>query len=109
MALGMLELRDFAARYTDAWCSQNPASVAAFFSEDAALRVNDSPPAVGRNAVDEVTQSFMTHFRTSRWSWMTCCRGAMRSSITGLSPAQIPGREARATGSASAVLRNGEW
>jgi ketosteroid isomerase-like protein len=55
-------LRDFAARYTAAWCSRNPASVAAFFSEDGALRVNDDPPAVGRAAVTQVAQSFMTAF-----------------------------------------------
>jgi len=56
------ELRDFAARYTAAWCSQNPASVAAFFSEEGSLSVNDEPAAVGRNAIAEVAQSFMTAF-----------------------------------------------
>jgi ornithine cyclodeaminase/alanine dehydrogenase-like protein (mu-crystallin family) len=55
-------LRDFAERYTAAWCSQNPASVAAFFSQDGSLRVNDDPPAVGRDAVTRVAQSFMTAF-----------------------------------------------
>jgi nuclear transport factor 2 (NTF2) superfamily protein len=58
----MLELRDFAARYTAAWCSRNAASVAAFFSEDGSLRVNDDSPAVGRSAVTQVAQSFMTAF-----------------------------------------------
>ena len=58
----VLELRDFATRYTAAWCSQNPASVAAFFSQDGSLRVNDDPPAVGRDAVTRVAQSFMTAF-----------------------------------------------
>jgi ketosteroid isomerase-like protein len=62
MAHGVLGLRDFAARYTAAWCSRNPASVAAFFSEDGALRVNDDPPAVGRAAVTQVAQSFMNAF-----------------------------------------------
>jgi predicted ester cyclase len=56
------ELRDFAAHYTAAWCSQNPESVAAFFSPDASLRVNDDPAAVGRNAIIQVAQSFMTAF-----------------------------------------------
>jgi uncharacterized protein (TIGR02246 family) len=55
-------LRDFAARYTAAWCSGNPSSVAAFFSEDGSLRVNDDPPAVGRAAISQVAQSFMTAF-----------------------------------------------
>jgi ketosteroid isomerase-like protein len=56
------EIWDFAARYTSAWCSQNAASVAAFFAEDGSLRVNDDPPAVGRAAVTEVAQAFMTAF-----------------------------------------------
>jgi predicted ester cyclase len=56
------ELRDFAAHYTAAWCSQNPESVAAFFSPDGSLRVNDDPAAVGRNAITQVAQSFLTAF-----------------------------------------------
>ena len=59
---GLPELRDFAARYTAAWCSHNPESVAAFFSQGGSLRVNDDPPAVGRNAVAEVAHSFMSAF-----------------------------------------------
>src|SRR5580704_11263988 len=62
MTPGLLELRDFGARYTAAWCSRNAQSVAAFFSEDGWLRVNDDPPAVGRTAVTQVAQSFMTAF-----------------------------------------------
>src|SRR4051812_18677525 len=58
----LVELGDFAARYTAAWCSRNPASVAAFFSQGGSLRVNDDPPAVGREAVTQVAQSFMTAF-----------------------------------------------
>lgn len=56
------KLRDFAARYTAAWCSQDPASVAAFYSPDGSLRVNNDPPAVGRNAIAEVARGFMTAF-----------------------------------------------
>ena len=58
----MFRLRDFAARYTAAWCSRNPASVAEFYSIDGSLRVNDDPPAVGRNAISSVAQSFITAF-----------------------------------------------
>jgi hypothetical protein len=53
---------DFATRYTAAWCSQKPASVAAFFSEQGSLQVNDGPPAVGRAAITAVAQSFMRDF-----------------------------------------------
>jgi len=33
----LTELTRFAKRYADAWCSQNPESVAAFFAENASL------------------------------------------------------------------------
>jgi hypothetical protein len=56
------ELREYAERYTSAWCSQDPASVAAFFSEDGSLRLNDGPSAVGRAAITGVVLSFMTAF-----------------------------------------------
>ena len=62
MSLSLAELRNFAVRYTAAWCSHDPERVAAFFSEGGSLLVNDDPPAVGRNAVAEVAQSFMTAF-----------------------------------------------
>ncbi|MDX2154078.1 MAG: ester cyclase [Bryobacteraceae bacterium] len=62
MLPAIADLRDFARRYTAAWCSQEPASVAAFFSEDGWLRVNDGPPAVGRRAVAATAESFMTAF-----------------------------------------------
>lgn len=56
------ELHDFATHYTAAWCSQRPESVAAFFSPDGSLRINDDPAAVGRSAITQVAQSFMTAF-----------------------------------------------
>ena len=56
------KLRDFAARYAAAWCSQDPTSVAAFYSVEGLLTVNGSTPVVGRNAIAEVARSFMTAF-----------------------------------------------
>jgi predicted ester cyclase len=56
------DLQDFAARYTAAWCSQNAANVAAFFSTNGSLSANGGPPAVGRSAIQEIAQSFMTAF-----------------------------------------------
>jgi hypothetical protein len=56
------QLLDFARRYTAAWCSQNAASVEAFYSVDGSLTVNDGAPAKGRLAITEVVQSFMTAF-----------------------------------------------
>jgi steroid delta-isomerase-like uncharacterized protein len=58
----MSELDDFASRYAEAWCSQNPENVAAFFAETASLSVNDAPPAVGRAAIAKEAQAFMTTF-----------------------------------------------
>jgi uncharacterized protein (TIGR02246 family) len=58
----LAELTKFAKRYTEAWCSQNPVSVAAFFAENGSLTVNDGPPAVGRAAIAEVARGFMTTF-----------------------------------------------
>jgi len=60
------ELRDFAARYTAAWCSQNAASVAAFYSPGGSLTINGGVPAVGRSAITEAAQSFMTAFPDMR-------------------------------------------
>jgi hypothetical protein len=57
-----VKLRDFAQRYTAAWCSQNAASVAACYSPNGSLKVNDDAPAVGREAIMGVAREFMTAF-----------------------------------------------
>ena len=59
---GLAELTEFAKRYAKAWCSQNPESVAAFFAENGSLNVNNGPAAVGRAAIAEEAQAFMTTF-----------------------------------------------
>jgi predicted ester cyclase len=56
------KLRDFAQRYTAAWCSQDSASVAAFYSPDSSLSINDGPPAIGQRAITEAVQAFMSAF-----------------------------------------------
>ena len=55
-------IRHLAETYTAAWCSQNAASVAAHYDESGSLSVNDDPPAVGREAITQVAQGFMTAF-----------------------------------------------
>ena len=52
----------FAEDYTAAWCSQNAARVASFYAADGSLTVNEEAPAVGRAAITEVAQGFMTAF-----------------------------------------------
>ncbi len=56
------QLLDFARRYTAAWCSQAPASVAQQYSPGGSLTINDGEPAVGRAAITEAAQSFMSAF-----------------------------------------------
>jgi len=55
-------LRALAENYTAAWCSQNAASVASFFSPQGSLAINGDAPAVGREAITATAQSFMTAF-----------------------------------------------
>ena len=55
-------LREFAERYTEAWCSQDPERVAAHYEPDGSLTVNDGVPAVGRTAITEAARSFMDAF-----------------------------------------------
>jgi predicted ester cyclase len=62
MTIELAQLRDFAKSYTAAWCSKDPASVAAFYSPNGSLNVNGGPPAVGRVAIGEVARSFMSAF-----------------------------------------------
>jgi uncharacterized protein (TIGR02246 family) len=56
------QLRDFARRYTEAWCSQDPARVAENYARDGSLTINDGPPSVGRAAITEAARSFMVAF-----------------------------------------------
>lgn len=58
-----LQVRDFATRYTAAWCSHDPAAVASFFSvKKGSLQINEGAPAVGREAITAAAQAFMTAF-----------------------------------------------
>jgi uncharacterized protein (TIGR02246 family) len=56
------QLRSLAEGYTNAWCSQDAASVAAFYAPDGSLTINDGPPAVGRAAIAQAALGFMTSF-----------------------------------------------
>jgi uncharacterized protein (TIGR02246 family) len=56
------QLTEFAQRYTAAWCSQDAARVAAFFSETGSLTINKGAPSVGRTAIAAAAQGFMNAF-----------------------------------------------
>src|SRR5213080_3600062 len=56
------ELTKFAKRYAEAWCSQDPDKVAAFFAERGSISINNGPPAVGRAAIAREALAFMITF-----------------------------------------------
>jgi len=62
MPLNLARLRDFATRYTAAWCSGNPEAVAAFFAPNGSLEINEAAPSIGRAALAEAARGFMTAF-----------------------------------------------
>ena len=56
------QLDGFAERYTEAWCSQDPARVAAHYAPDGSLTINEAAPSVGGAAITEAARSFMIAF-----------------------------------------------
>jgi uncharacterized protein (TIGR02246 family) len=58
MALDPEQLRRFAEDYTVAWCSLDPARVAAHFAPDGSLAINGGTPAVGRDAITATAAGF---------------------------------------------------
>lgn len=57
-----LAVRDLATRYTAAWCSQDPARVASFFSPGGSLKINDGAAAEGREEITAAARGFMAAF-----------------------------------------------
>ena len=62
-------IHGFASRYAAAWCSQNPADVAAFHAVDGSLSINGGPSARGRAAIEAEARAFMTAFPDIRVSF----------------------------------------
>jgi hypothetical protein len=62
VTLDLERLRGFAEAYTDSWCSQDPARVAAHYSPAGSLTINNGAPSVGRAAITEAARSFMLAF-----------------------------------------------
>jgi len=58
----VVKVRELAEGYTEAWCSQVAARVAAFYELEGSLQINDGATAVGREAISEAAQGFMTAF-----------------------------------------------
>ncbi|MBD3163419.1 MAG: hypothetical protein GF346_13085 [Candidatus Eisenbacteria bacterium] len=53
---------DLGTRYAAAWGSQDPESLASFFSEKGTLTVNSGTPTVGRAEIAETVGGFMAAF-----------------------------------------------
>lgn len=62
---GPADLDDFAARYADAWSSQDPGRLASFYAEDGSLIVNGTAHD-GRAAIRETAAAFMEAFPDMR-------------------------------------------
>ena len=62
MTLDSDRLLDFARRYTEAWCSRDPARVAEHYASEGLLTINGGTPSVGRAAITEAARLFMTAF-----------------------------------------------
>ncbi len=60
------QLLDFARRYTGAWCSQDPASVAAHYAAEGSLTINGGSPSLGRAAITDAARSFMDAYPDMR-------------------------------------------
>lgn len=62
MTLDPSKLRDFAARYAEAWCSGVPQRVAEFYTPNGSLAINGGPASNGRRAITEAARGFMQSF-----------------------------------------------
>ena len=60
--MDLASIKAFAARYTAAWCSQDPSQVASFFAESGSLTINAGAPSAGRDAIAASARTFMTAF-----------------------------------------------
>ncbi len=58
MTLEPEQLLGKARRYTAAWCSMDPAQVAAHYTTDGSLTINAGAPSVGREAITATAASF---------------------------------------------------
>jgi nuclear transport factor 2 (NTF2) superfamily protein len=52
------ELRQFAARYADAWSTRDPNKVVAFYAKNASININNGP----KTTIAEVASGFMRDF-----------------------------------------------
>ncbi len=68
----------FAQNYAQVWSSNKPVFVSMFYEEEGSLLVNNGEPAIGRNAISDVAQSFMTRFPDMEVSFDSLVHGDQR-------------------------------
>jgi predicted ester cyclase len=51
-------LKEFAQRYADAWCSQDPAKIASFYAKGGMISINGGPPT----PIADVARGFFLDF-----------------------------------------------
>ena len=61
-SMSLSKVTAVASRYTAAWCSQRPSDVASFFAEDGSLTINGGVPSIGRVAITQAAEGFMSAF-----------------------------------------------
>jgi len=103
----MSDLNDFAFRYAKAWCCQNPESVAAFYTENGSMSINNGPPAVGRTAIAKEAQAFMTTFPDMIVTFDKLEPQGDRTAFHWTQPGRTRARSARAIVFESAAMNSG--
>lgn len=56
------QIQEFGRRYTEAWCSHDPESVASFYDESGRITINSGEPSEGRQAIAEMARGFFEAF-----------------------------------------------
>ncbi len=62
MPISQSEAEEIGRKYTEAWCSHDPHSVASFYAADGRIVINDGDPSNGRSEVAEMAQGFFDGF-----------------------------------------------
>ena len=62
MPISQGEAEEIGRKYTEAWCSHDPNSVASFNADDGRIVINEGEPSEGRSAVAEMARGFFNGF-----------------------------------------------
>jgi len=62
MPISQGEAEEIGRKYTEAWCSHDPNSVASFYADDGRIVINEGEPSEGRSAVAEMARGFFNGF-----------------------------------------------